>query len=104
MGRYYIYNHFETLKNIALASIPIFLYYLWINILVGAITAVVVYVIIYEKRHSCLNRIISNIIIAILFVFEVFVIFYFYNLYGIYSICFAFLAILFIIIDSIIEK
>lgn len=102
MGRYYfIYNYFEDFKALMFAALPIFLDYLWINILVGAITAVVVYVMIYEKRHSCLNSIISNIIIAILFVFEVFVIFYFYNLYGIYSICFAFLVILFTIIDSI---
>lgn len=101
MGRYYIYSYLETLKNIALASIPIFLDYLWVNILLGAITAVVGYIIIYEKKHSDLNRFLSMIIISILFFFELLAIFYFYNLYGIYSICFAFLVILFTIIDSI---
>lgn len=101
MGRYYIYSYLETLKNIALSAIPIFLDYLWVNILVGAITAVIGYIIIHEKKHSSLSRFLSNIIIFILFAFEVFVIFYFYNSYGIYSILFAFLIIFFIIIDSI---
>lgn len=102
MERYYFfYSYFEEFKALILAALPIFLDYLWINVLAGAITAVVLYIMIYEKRHSCLNTIIRNIIITILFIFEVFVIFYFYNLYGIYSICFAFLVVLFAIIDCI---
>ncbi len=101
MGRYYIYSYLETLKNIASAAIPIFLDYLWVNILVGAITAVIGYIIIHEKKHSSLSRFLRNIIIFILFAFEVFVILYFYNLCGIYSILSAFLVIFFIIIDSI---
>lgn len=102
MERYYFfYSYFEEFKALILAALPIFLDYLWINVLAGAITAVVLYIMIYEKRHSCLNSIIRNIIITILFIFEVFVIFYFYNLFGIYSICFAFLVVLFAIIDCI---
>lgn len=49
MGRYYISYYLESLKKIALAAIPIFLEYLWVNVLVGIITAVVGYVMIYEK-------------------------------------------------------
>lgn len=101
MGRYYISYYLESLKKIALAAIPIFLEYLWVNVLVGIITAVVGYVMIYEKKRLNSNRFLSIIMISILFIFELFVIFYFYNLYGIFSILSAFLVILFIIIDSI---
>ncbi len=97
MARYYIYSYLETLKNMVLFAIPVFLKYLWINISVGAITAVVGYIIIYPNSSRCANSIISSI----LFIFEFFVIFYFYNLYGIYSIFSAFFVIFFIIIDRI---
>lgn len=105
MERYcFFYSYFEEFKALILAALPIFLDYLWINLLAGAITLVVGYIIVYEWKDSDLSRFLSLIVIAILFIFEVFVIFYFYNLYGIYSICFAFFVILFIIVDSVVEK
>lgn len=49
MERYcFFYSYFEEFKALILAALPIFLDYLWINLLAGAITLVVGYIIVYE--------------------------------------------------------